>query len=138
VCSGTGLCLLSPVLTVVNEKAGSQPGCSSRNPAGYHYDKQLGSEKNEKSVLESSSLRMSGVGQEEKGVHEAWLVSGMQAENIGVWRELGVCLSQITSLDKGGELCMLIWPTASVWRRPGENKTRMKRKGKGTFSHIRA
>lgn len=122
---------------MVNEKAGFHPGGSSRNPAGYSYDK-LCSEKNEKSVLESSSLRMSGVSQEEKGMHEAWLVSGMQAENIGVWRELGVCLSQITSLDKGGELCMLIWPTTSVWRRPGENKTKRKRKRKGTFSHIRA
>lgn len=41
---------------------------------------------------------MSGVGQEEKGVHKAWLVPGMHAENFGVWRDLGVCLNQITSL----------------------------------------
>lgn len=43
VCSGAGLCLLSPVLTVVNEKAGSHRRDSSRNPGRYCYDKQLGS-----------------------------------------------------------------------------------------------
>ena len=36
--SGSGLCLLSPVLTVVNEKAGSHRRDSSRNPGGYCYD----------------------------------------------------------------------------------------------------
>ena len=42
--SGTGRCLLLPVLTVVNEKVGSHRRESSRNPGGYCYDKQLDSE----------------------------------------------------------------------------------------------
>lgn len=41
--SGAGLRLLSPVLMVVNEKAGSHRRDSCRNPGGYCRDKQLDS-----------------------------------------------------------------------------------------------
>lgn len=49
-------------------------------------------------VLQPGEVRGSLRGE---GVHKTWMVLGMNAENFEVWRDLGVCLSQITNLGEG-------------------------------------
>lgn len=67
-------------------------------------------------------------------VNETWLVLGTHAENFEVWRDLGVCLSQITSLGEGKRaLYADLANSFYVRRRPVEKKIRSQRKVKEHF-----
>lgn len=69
-----------------------------------------------------------------EGVHETWLILGMHAENFEVWRDLGVCLSQITSLGEGKRVLYAdLANSFYVRRRPVEKKIRSQRKVKEHF-----
>lgn len=69
-----------------------------------------------------------------EGVHESWLFLGMHAENFEVWRDLGVCLSQIISLGEGKRVLYAdLANSFYVRRRPVEKKMRSQRKVKEDF-----
>lgn len=69
-----------------------------------------------------------------EGVHETWLVLGMHAKIFEVWRDLGVCLNQITSLREGKRVLYVdLANSFYVWRRPVEKKIRSQGKVKEHF-----
>lgn len=69
-----------------------------------------------------------------EGVHKTWMILGMNAENFDVWKDLGVCLSQITSLGEGKRVLYAdLANSFYVRRRPVEKKIGSQRKVKEHF-----
>lgn len=69
-----------------------------------------------------------------EGVHKTWMVLGINAESFEVWRDLGVCLSQITSLGEGKRVLYAdLANSFYLRRRPVEKKIRSQKKVKEHF-----